>query len=193
MKTLNEIMAYLECPRKYSFINLVGVKEDLSKNSLIKKSVINAINKYRESKICVVDFAKLLDENIQTDIEELYNIVCDLKSEDEVKVVLKTYDFSKSVYYNIHQVIEKDNKELKYKVIVLNKHPKVIDVVIPSRTKEQVEEINNLVKGTQRVIDIVEQENLPFIKRPNNISCSSCLYNKECKPICFEREDEEEN
>ena len=53
MKTLNEIMYYLECPRKYSFINLVGVKEDLSKNSLIKKSVINAINKYRESKICV--------------------------------------------------------------------------------------------------------------------------------------------
>lgn len=189
MKILDEILAYLECPRKYSFINLVGVKEDLSKNSLIKKSVVNAINKYRENKMSAMEFANLIDNNIQTDLLELYNIVCELKPEDEVKVVLKTYDFNKSIYYSLYQVVERNNEPIKYKVIVLNKHPKVMDVVLEPRTKEQVEEINNLIKGTSRVIDIVEKEQLPFIKRPNNISCSSCLYNKECKPICFERED----
>lgn len=189
MKSLNEILAYLDCPRKYSFINLVGVREDLSKNAIIKRSIINAIEKYRKDKINLIDFAKLIDKESQTDIKELYDITCSLNKEDEIKVVMKTYDFNKSLYYNIHQVIERENKELKYKVIVLNRHPKVMDVIIPSRTKEQVDEINNLFRGTQRIIDIVEKESLPYIKRPNNISCSTCLYNKECKPICFERQD----
>lgn len=197
MKNLNEVMLYLDCPRKYSF-EKVGLKKEKSDNDKMKQRVKEAIKKYLEQDLTSLQFADEVGIIGKTKVDALYNLIQENKDKllDKdyiLTVVLKTPTdgYERSLYYNIHQVINCDNKELKFNVIVLNVNPKLEQVTLKPRTEEQVKEINELVKSVDRLIDMVEKEQLVYIKRPNNITCSSCVYNAECKPICFTREIKE--
>lgn len=199
MKSLNEVMLYLDCPRKYSF-EKVGLKKEKSDNDKLKQRVKEAINKYLEKDLTLLQFTDEVGIIGKTKVDALYNLIQENKDKllDKdyiLTVVLKTPTdgYERSLYYNIHQVINCENKELKFNVIVLNVNPKLEQVTLKPRTEEQVKEINELVKSVDRLIDMVEKEQLVYIKRPNNITCSSCVYNNECKPICFTREIKEEN
>lgn len=203
MKNLNEVMLYLDCPRKYSF-EKVGLKKDKSDNDKMKQKVKEVINKYLETEMTALQFANevgtISHGKTVVKVDGLYNLIQENKDKllDKdyiLTVVLKTPTdgYEKSLYYNIHQVINCDNKELKFNVIVLNVNPKLEQIILKPRTEAQVKEINELVKSVDRLIDMVEREQLVYIKRPNNITCSSCVYNAECKPICFTRETKEEN
>ena len=194
MKSLNEVMSYLDCPRKYSF-EKVGLKKEKSDNDKMKQRVKEAIKKYLEQDLTALQFADEVGIIGKTKVDALYNLIQENKDKllDKdyiLTVVLKTPTdgYERSLYYNIHQVINCDNKELKFNVIVLNVNPKLEQVTLKPRTEAQVKEINELVKSVDRLIDMVEKEQLVYIKRPNNITCSSCVYNAECKPICFTRE-----
>lgn len=200
MKTLNEIMSYLDCPRKYSFATVGGMKEDMSPNTVVKVNVKKAIDELIKNNIDLDKFKSIVGgdtithsgrTNIKTEL--LYNLIknSDLKDTDEIKIVLKRTDYSKSLYYTMHQVLERDNKEMIFKVVILNSVPVIDTVTIAPRSKEEVDEVNQLYVGTNRLIEIVDKNNLVYIKRPNNISCSGCVYNKECQPLCFTRKDEE--
>ncbi len=194
MKSLNEVMLYLDCPRKYSF-EKVGLKKEKSDNDKMKQRVKEAIKKYLENDLTLLQFTDEVGIIGKTKVDALYNLIQENKDKllDKdyiLTVVLKTPTdgYERSLYYNIHQVINCENKELKFNVIVLNVNPKLEQVTLKPRTEEQVKEINELVKSVDRLIDMVEKEQLVYIKRPNNITCSSCVYNSECKPICFTRE-----
>lgn len=194
MKSLNEVMLYLDCPRKYSF-EKVGLKKEKSDNDKLKQRVKEAIKKYLEKDLTLLQFTDEVGIIGKTKVDALYNLIQENKDKllDKdyiLTVVLKTPTdgYERSLYYNIHQVINCENKELKFNVIVLNVNPKLEQVTLKPRTEEQVKEINELVKSVDRLIDMVEKEQLVYIKRPNNITCSSCVYNSECKPICFTRE-----
>lgn len=198
MKSLNEVMLYLDCPRKYSF-EKVGLKKEKSDNDKLKQRVKEAIKKYLEKDLTLLQFTDEVGIIGKTKVDALYNLIQENKDKllDKdyiLTVVLKTPTdgYERSLYYNIHQVINCENKELKFNVIVLNVNPKLEQVTLKPRTEEQVKEINELVKSVDRLIDMVEKEQLVYIKRPNNITCSSCVYNNECKPICFTREIKEE-
>lgn len=198
MKSLNEVMLYLDCPRKYSF-EKVGLKKEKSDNDKLKQRVKEAIKKYLEKDLTLSQFTDEVGIIGKTKVDALYNLIQENKDKllDKdyiLTVVLKTPTdgYERSLYYNIHQVINCENKELKFNVIVLNVNPKLEQVTLKPRTDEQVKEINELVKSVDRLIDMVEKEQLVYIKRPNNITCSSCVYNSECKPICFTREIKEE-
>lgn len=198
MKSLNEVMLYLDCPRKYSF-EKVGLKKEKSDNDKLKQRVKEAIKKYLEKDLTLLQFTDEVGIIGKTKVDALYNLIQENKDKllDKdyiLTVVLKTPTdgYERSLYYNIHQVINCENKELKFNVIVLNVNPKLEQVTLKPRTDEQVKEINELVKSVDRLIDMVEKEQLVYIKRPNNITCSSCVYNSECKPICFTREIKEE-
>lgn len=198
MKSLNEVMLYLDCPRKYSF-EKVGLKKEKSDNDKLKQRVKEAIKKYLEKDLTLLQFTDEVGIIGKTKVDALYNLIQENKDKllDKdyiLTVVLKTPTdgYERSLYYNIHQVINCENKELKFNVIVLNVNPKLEQVTLKPRTEEQVKEINELVKSVDRLIDMVEKEQLVYIKRPNNITCSSCVYNSECKPICFTREIKEE-
>lgn len=198
MKSLNEVMLYLDCPRKYSF-EKVGLKKEKSDNDKLKQRVKEAIKKYLEKDLTLLQFTDEVGIIGKTKVDALYNLIQENKDKllDKdyiLTVVLKTPTdgYERSLYYNIHQVINYENKELKFNVIVLNVNPKLEQVTLKPRTDEQVKEINELVKSVDRLIDMVEKEQLVYIKRPNNITCSSCVYNAECKPICFTRETKEE-
>lgn len=198
MKSLNEVMLYLDCPRKYSF-EKVGLKKEKSDNDKLKQRVKEAIKKYLEKDLTLLQFTDEVGIIGKTKVDALYNLIQENKDKllDKdyiLTVVLKTPTdgYERSLYYNIHQVINCENKELKFNVIVLNVNPKLEQVTLKPRTDEQVKEINELVKSVGRLIDMVEKEQLVYIKRPNNITCSSCVYNSECKPICFTREIKEE-
>lgn len=197
MKSLNEVMLYLDCPRKYSF-EKVGLKKEKSDNDKLKQRVKEAIKKYLEKDLTLLQFTDEVGIIGKTKVDALYNLIQENKDKllDKdyiLTVVLKTPTdgYERSLYYNIHQVINCENKELKFNVIVLNVNPKLEQVTLKPRTDEQVKEINELVKSVDRLIDMVEKEQLVYIKRPNNITCSSCAYNSECKPICFTREIKE--
>lgn len=203
MKNLNEVMLYLDCPRKYSF-EKVGLKKGKSDNDKMKQKVKEAISKYLETEMTALQFADevgtISHGKTVVKVDGLYNLIKENKDKllDKdyiLTVVLKTPTdgYEKSLYYNIHQVINCENKELKFNVIVLNVNPKLEQIILKPRTEAQVKEINELVKSVDRLIDMVEKEQLVYIKRPNNITCSSCVYNSECKPICFTREIKEEN
>lgn len=200
MKTLDEIISYLDCPRKYSFTQVVGMKEDMSPNTLVKVNVKKAIVELLINKIDLDKFKSIVGgdvinhsgrTNVKTEL--LYNLIkgSDLKKDDEIKVVLRKTDYNKSLYYTMHQVLERDNKELVLKVIILNTVPVIDTVTIAPRSKKEIDEVNQLYVGTNRLIEMVDKNNLVYIKRPNNISCSGCVYNKECEPLCFTRKDEE--
>lgn len=198
MKSLNEVMLYLDCPRKYSF-EKVGLKKEKSDNDKLKQRVKEAIKKYLEKDLTLLQFTDEVGIIGKTKVDALYNLIQENKDKllDKdyiLTVVLKTPTdgYERSLYYNIHQVINCENKELKFNVIVLNVNPKLEQVTLKPRTDEQVKEINELVKSVDRLIDMVEKEQLVYIKRPNNITCSSCVYNSECKPICFTREVKDE-
>ena len=198
MKSLNEVMLYLDCPRKYSF-EKVGLKKEKSDNDKLKQRVKEAIKKYLENDLTLLQFTDEVGIIGKTKVDALYNLIQENKDKllDKdyiLTVVLKTPTdgYERSLYYNIHQVINCENKELKFNVIVLNVNPKLEQVTLKPRTDEQVKEINELVKSVDRLIDMVEKEQLVYIKRPNNITCSSCVYNSECKPICFTREVKDE-
>ena len=174
MKNLNEVMLYLDCPRKYSF-EKVGLKKGKSDNDKMKQKVKEAISKYLETEMTALQFADevgtISHGKTVVKVDGLYNLIKENKDKllDKdyiLTVVLKTPTdgYEKSLYYNIHQVINCENKEL-----------------------------NELVKSVDRLIDMVEKEQLVYIKRPNNITCSSCVYNAECKPICFSRDKEVKN
>ena len=203
MKNLNEVMLYLDCPRKYSF-EKVGLKKGKSDNDKMKQKVKEAISKYLETEMTALQFSDevgtISHGKTVVKVDGLYNLIKENKDKllDKdyiLTVVLKTPTdgYEKSLYYNIHQVINCENKELKFNVIVLNVNPKLEQIILKPRTEAQVKEINELVKSVDRLIDMVEKEQLVYIKRPNNITCSSCVYNAECKPICFTREIKEEN
>ena len=194
MKNLNEVMLYLDCPRKYSF-EKVGLKKEKSDNDKLKQRVKDAIKKYLENDLTLLQFTDEVGIIGKTKVDALYNLIQENKDKllDKdyiLTVVLKTPTdgYERSLYYNIHQVINCENKELKFNVIVLNVNPKLEQVTLKPRTEEQVKEVTELVKSVDRLIDMVEKEQLVYIKRPNNITCSSCVYNNECKPICFTRE-----
>lgn len=200
MKTLDEIMAYLDCPRKYSFMTVGDIKEDMSPNTIVKVNVKKAVTEVLKNNIGLDKFKSIVGGETITHsgrttikTELLYNLIknSDLKETDEIKVVLKKTDYSKSLYYTMYQVIEKQNAELVFKVIILNTVPIIDTVTLAPKSKSEVMEVNLLNMGVNRVIDLVDKNNLLYIKRPNNISCSGCLYNKECKPLCFTRKDEE--
>lgn len=202
MKNLNEVMLYLDCPRKYSF-EKVGLKKGKSDNDKMKQKVKEAISKYLETEMTALQFADevgtISHGKTVVKVDGLYNLIKENKDKllDKdyiLTVVLKTPTdgYEKSLYYNIHQVINCENKELKFNVIVLNVNPKLEQIILKPRTEAQVKEINELVKSVDRLIDMVEKEQLVYIKRPNNITCSSCVYNSECKPICFTREVKDE-
>jgi len=198
MKSLNEVMLYLDCPRKYSF-EKVGLKKEKSDNDKLKQRVKDAIKKYLEKDLTLLQFTDEVGIIGKTKVDALYNLIQENKDKllDKdyiLTVVLKTPTdgYERSLYYNIHQVINCENKELKFNIIVLNVNPKLEQVTLKPRTDEQVKEINELVKSVDRLIDMVEKEQLVYIKRPNNITCSSCVYNSECKPICFTREVKDE-
>ena len=198
MKSLNEVMLYLDCPRKYSF-EKVGLKKEKSDNDKLKQRVKEAIKKYLEKDLTLLQLTDEVGIIGKTKVDALYNLIQENKDKllDKdyiLTVVLKTPTdgYERSLYYNIHQVINCENKELKFNVIVLNVNPKLEQVTLKPRTDEQVKEINELVKSVDRLIDMVEKEQLVYIKRPNNITCSSCVYNSECKPICFTREVKDE-
>ena len=197
---LDEVMMYLDCPRKYSF-SKAGVAKEVSDNEKTKSKVKEAIKQYLTSSISLDKFKEIIGGDTITHgkttvkVDAIYNLVETNKDKlgDEsyiLTVALRTPTdgYEKSLYYNIHQVINCENKELKFNMIVLNVNPKLEQITLVPRTKEQVEEVNLIVKGVDRLISIVEKEHLMYIKRPNNITCSSCPYNKECKPICFSRE-----
>lgn len=197
MKSLNEVMLYLDCPRKYSF-EKVGLKKEKSDNDKLKQRVKEAIKKYLEKDLTLLQFTDEVGIIGKTKVDALYNLIQENKDKllDKdyiLTVVLKTPTdgYERSLYYNIHQVIDCANKELKFNMIVLNVNPKLEQVTLKPRTEAQVKEINELVKSVDRLIDMVEKEQLVYIKRPNNITCSSCVYNSECKPICFTRESKE--
>lgn len=196
MKNLNEVMMYLDCPRKYSFATVGGMKEDMSPNTIVKVNVKKAVTELIQNNIDLDKFKSIVGgdtithsnrTNIKTEL--LYNLIknSDLKKDDEIKIALKKTDYSKSLYYTMHQVLERDNKELVFKVVILNTVPVIDIITIAPRSKSEVLEVNQLFTGTNRLIEMVDKNNLIYIKRPNNINCSTCLYNKECKPICFTR------
>lgn len=196
MKNLNEVMMYLDCPRKYSFATVGDMKEDMSPNTIVKVNVKKAIEELLKDNISLDKFKSIVGgdtithsgrTNIKTEL--LYNLIknSDLKTSDNIKVSLKKTDYSKSLYYAMHQVIEKNNEELVFKVIILNTVPVIDTITIAPRSKEEIDEVNQLYIGTNRLMEMVDKNNLIYIKRPNNINCSTCLYNKECKPICFSR------
>ena len=56
MKSLNEVMSYLDCPRKYSF-EKVGLKKEKSDNDKMKQRVKEAIKKYLEQDLTALQFA----------------------------------------------------------------------------------------------------------------------------------------
>lgn len=203
MKDLNDVMLYLDCPRKYSF-SKAGVVKEVSDNDRTKSRVKEAVSEFIKSNISLDKFKEIIGGDIITHgkttvkVDAIYNLVETNKDKlsDEsyiLTVTLRTPTdgYEKSLYYNIHQVINCENKELKFNMIVLNVNPKLEQITLAPRTKEQVDEVNIIVKGVDRLIDMVEKNQLVYIKRPNNITCSSCPYNKECKPICFTRESKE--
>ena len=203
MKSLNEVMLYLDCPRKYSF-SKVGVVKEASENDKTKSKVKEAVLEFVKSNISLDKFKEIIGgETIShgkttVKVDAIYSLVeanKDKLNDDSyiLTVALKTPTggYEKSLYYNIHQVIDCENKELKFNMIVLNVSPKLEQIILPPRTKEQVDEVNLIVKGVDRLIDMVEKNQLVYIKRPNNITCSSCPYNNECKPLCFTRENKE--
>lgn len=195
MKSLNEIMYYLECPRKYSFYGTSNVEQELSDNDKLKKKVKEGVLKILKENISYDAFIREYSTHEITEVtnvSKLYEIVdtnrAAFTDNTIIKIALRKVDVDTSLYYNMSQVLENDNKELTFNTIILNKTPKFEQFKMQPRTKEQVEEINNQFKSIERIIDIVEKDNLPFIKRPNAITCKGCIFNKECKPICFERE-----
>lgn len=198
MKSLNDVILYLACPRKYSF-EKAGVVKERSDNDKMKQRVKEAIKKYLEKDLTASQFAEEVGTIGKTKVDALYNLLQENKAKllDKdyiLTVVLKTPTdgYEKSLYYSIHQVIDCANKELKFNVIVLNVNPKLEQVTLKPRTEAQVKEINELVKSVDRLIDMVEKEQLVYIKRPNNITCSGCVYNSECRPVCFTREVKDE-
>ena len=203
MKDLNDVMLYLDCPRKYAF-SKAGVVKEVSDNDRTKSKVKEAVSEFIKSNISLDKFKEIIGGDIITHgkttvkVNAIYNLVETNKDKlnDEsyiLTVALRTPTdgYEKSLYYNIHQVINCENKELKFNMIVLNVNPKLEQITLAPRTKEQVDEVNLIVKGVDRLIDMVEKNQLVYIKRPNNITCSSCSYNGECKPICFTRESKE--
>lgn len=203
-KTLDEVMLYLDCPRKYSLAKAGAVKI-VSDNDTMKSKVKEAIKQYLASSISLEKFKEIAGGESITHsgkttvkVENIYNLVKDnidkLSDKDYIlTVALKTPTggYEKSLYYNIHQVVNCENKELKFNVVVLNVNPKLEQITLAPRNRDQALEIKLLVNAVDRLIDMVEKNQLVYIKRPNNISCSSCPYNGECKPICFTRESKE--
>ena len=199
-RTLDEVLLYLECPRKYS-LSKVGAVKELSENDRTKSKAKEAIKQYVTSSISLEKFKEIIGgETIShgkttVKVEAIYNLVKDnidkLNDKDYILTValkMPTGGYEKSLYYNIHQVVNCENKELKFNVIILNVTPKLEQIVLPPRNEDQALEIKLMVNSVDRLINMVEKEQLVYIKRPNNISCSSCPYNAECKPICFTRE-----
>ena len=203
-KTLDEVLLYLECPRKYS-LSKVGAVKEMSDNDKTKLKVKEAIREYIASNISLEKFKEIIGSETITHgkttvkIEAIYNLVKDNidKLNDTsyiltVALKMPTGGYEKSLYYNIHQVVNCNNTELKFNVIILNVTPKLEQIVLPPRSKDQTLEIKLMVNAVDRLIDMVEKEQLVYIKRPNNITCSSCVYNSECRPICFTREVKDE-
>ena len=199
-KTLDEVLLYLECPRKYS-LSKVGAVKEMSDNDKTKSKVKEAIKEYIASNISLEKFKEIIGSETITHgktsvkVEAIYNLAKDnidkLNDKDYILTValkMPTGGYEKSLYYNIHQVVNCNNTELKFNVVILNVTPKLEQIVLPPRSKDQTLEIKLMVNAVDRLIDMVEKEQLVYIKRPNNISCSSCPYNSECKPICFTRE-----
>lgn len=198
MANLNDVLLYLECPRKFSFAK-ANVEKSLSDNDKMKKRVKEVVLRTLKENL---DITKFVDEigavgKVKTDV--LYKLIQDNKDKilDENKILVvalktPTDGYEKSLFYNIHQVIEKGNKELHFNVIVLNVTPKLEEVTLKPRSPEQINEINLLMKSVERVINVVEKEQLVYLKRPNTISCNACVYNAECKPLCFTREVKDE-
>lgn len=202
-RTLDEVMLYLDCPRKYSLAKAGAVKE-MSDNDKTKSKVKEGIKEYIASNISLEKFKEIIGSELITHgkttvkVEAIYNLVKDNidKLNDTsyiltVALKMPTGGYEKSLYYNIHQVVNCENKELKFNVIILNVTPKLEQIVLPPRNEDQALEIKLMVNSVDRLINMVEKEQLVYIKRPNNITCSSCVYNSECKPICFTRESKE--
>ena len=196
---LKEILMYLDCPKKFA-LSKAGVLAEKSDNDKLKTKVKEAVLKVLQENLSLEKFKELLGGDIITHgktnvkVDGLYKLIQDntdvLLDKDCLLIVsLRTPNYEQSLYYNLYQVIECDNKELKFNVIVLNVNPKLEQVTLAPRSLEKIEEAKVLIKGVERIINTVEKEQLVYIKRPNNINCSSCVYNKECKPLCFTREE----
>ena len=196
---LKKIINYLDCPRKYS-LEEVGATKILSDNTQLKIKVKEAVMKKIKEDISYDKFVEIVGANDIThgkttvNMRKLYlllEVEADKLKDNIVTVSLRTptNGYEQSLYYNISQVINYGNKELTFACVILNTTPKVDIIKLPPRTEEQVKEINDLLKSVERAIQAVEKEKLAYIKRPNNITCAACEYNKECKPICFYKED----
>jgi hypothetical protein len=199
MINLNDVLLYLDCPKKFA-LSKAGVVKEASDNDKLKAKVKDAILKCLQNNLTVVQFADevgtITHGKTNVKVDSLYNLIQDnkdklLDKDYRLSVALKTptNGYEQSLYYNLYQVLECENKELKFNVIVLNINPKLEQITLAPRTQEQIKEAKLMVQSVDRIINTVEKEQLVYIKRPNNINCSSCCYNKECKPLCFTREE----
>ena len=189
MINLNDVLLYLDCPKKFA-LSKAGIVKDASDNDKLKTKVKDAILKCLQSNLTVVQFAEevgtITHGKTNVKVDGLYKLIQEnkdklLDKDYRLNVSLKTptNGYEQSLYYNLYQVLECDNKELKFNVVVLNVNPKLEQVILSPRTQEQIKEAKLIVQSVDRIINTVEKEQLVYIKRPNNINCSSCGYNKE--------------
>ena len=199
MQEIRNVVNYQACPKMFDCETSGMIRQEMP-NELLKSNMSKAITALVKENLSLEEFEKCVGSTTvshgtsrvtEVSVKEIYEVVqsnldkIDLDNQI-VKIEFRTPDdYSKSLYYNLIQVMVKDNKPLQFCAIVLNKKPLLQIVDMPAKTSEEVAFLKNVYDTTAETILTTASA---FYPRPNNISCNVCAYNYLCKPVGFTRE-----
>lgn len=200
-KTISAVVSYLSCEKQYEY-EKNGVEKREQDNQMLKTVLHKAITELFDENLTKEAFIKRVGTDYVThgvarpvviSVADIYDVLLENKDKiDLTKQILKIEyktpsTYATSLYYNLHQVIEKQNEELKFCAVILNKKPVVAEYSLPVKTQEETIFLKSLYENVIKRLDTTET----YLTKVGPISCVSCAFNYLCKPVGFTKEQGE--